>query len=372
MKNRFLTLVLSSFLFVILLGNWATVLAQSSDNSEEEFYFNPPTPLTIAFNPELDGETYRPANRQQSDLPFSEDERSIIGSDERAPMLSQAFPWSTIGRLEHFVPPNAMSTCTGTLIGEDLVLTNAHCVISNLEEGSGDFKEEMRFKLRLTGNRPLATAKVTEVVDIGTYTHIDVPMRNPDDDWAVLRIDQNLGQDFGYLGWRVLDFTDTEILESLEDQVRLAGYSFDFPTDKYRQHGRAGETAGVHAGCSIRGLSENFGIAINENASVGYDPTGTNVTEGILLHDCDSLQGSSGSALIALFDDGNYYIVGLHAIDFPVPSASPEHNPAGQCTLYRPNSSGEWDFREINGSCFNGAVQVSRWAEQAAEVRTEN
>jgi protease YdgD len=262
-------------------------------------------------------------------------------------------------------------TCTGTLVGIDLVLTNAHCIIDNLEE-DGAFAEEIRFKLRLRENRPLATATVTEVVGIGTYTHIEAPMHNPEDDWAILRIDRNLGEDFGYLGWRVLDFTDNETLESLEGQVRLAGYSFDFPTDKYSQYGRVRETAGVHAGCSVRGLSENFGIAISENASISYDPTGTNVTEGILLHDCDSLQGSSGSALIALFDDGNYYIVGLHANDFPVPSASPEHNSVGQCALYRPNSSGEWDFREINGSCFNGAVQVSRWAEQAAEVRTES
>jgi len=50
-----------------------------------------------------------------------------------------------------------------------------------------------------------------------------------------------------------------------------------------------GETAGVHSDCSILGESD-----------------------GMLVHDCDTTGGASGSALITEIDD-KYYIVGLHA-----------------------------------------------------------
>ena len=34
---------------------------------------------------------------------------------------------------------------------------------------------------------------------------------------------------------------------------------------------------------------------------------------GSLIHTCDTNPGASGAPLFALFDDGDYYILGLHA-----------------------------------------------------------
>ena len=41
-------------------------------------------------------------------------------------------PWRAVGRVNIEVRSDARGMCTGTLIGEDLVLTAAHCVVSEL------------------------------------------------------------------------------------------------------------------------------------------------------------------------------------------------------------------------------------------------
>ncbi|QYO64376.1 trypsin-like serine protease [Leptolyngbya sp. 7M] len=123
--KRFLALLLSSFLVVITAGYGLSVRAQSPSPAAERFT---PTPIAIAFNPATDGETYRPPDREQSDLPFSDDSRAIIGRDQRVPVLNRSFPWSAIGRIDWSVDGKELGHCTGTLISPDVVLTNSHCL----------------------------------------------------------------------------------------------------------------------------------------------------------------------------------------------------------------------------------------------------
>jgi protease YdgD len=85
--------------------------------------------------------------------------------------------------------------------------------------------------------------------------------------WATA---SELGQTYGYMGWRSLDFANSQVVEAGFERVRLAGYSGDFPGDRLREFGAIGETAGADLGCSILGVENNM-----------------------LLHDCDTNPGAS-------------------------------------------------------------------------------
>ncbi|XQQ07908.1 MAG: trypsin-like serine peptidase [Leptolyngbya sp. IPPAS B-1204] len=345
--KQFLALLLSSFLVVITAGYGLSVRAQSSSPVAERFT---PTPIAIAFNPATDGETYRPPDREQSDLPFSDDSRAIIGRDQRVPVLNRSFPWSAIGRIDWAVDGEEIGQCTGTLIGPDLVLTNSHClapeeanyqpIIPRGTEQNG--RIQIRFKPSLIEGVSTRTATVIDY-DYGWKSASPSNSPNMADDWALLKLDQRLGDIYGYLGWRILDFTQPNVMSQLDNQLRLAGYSGEFPTEQYRQFGAENETAGVHVGCSIQ-----------------------EVGQGIQLHNCDSMGGASGSALIALFDDGNYYIVGLHrgSVSSDEPNRFP---PAYQevCQIRRDEN------RQYVAApaCRNVSVEVPQWATQAAAMR---
>jgi protease YdgD len=45
-------------------------------------------------------------------------------------MTSRKKPWSAIGKIEGINADGQGYSCTGTLIADDLVLTNSHCVVN--------------------------------------------------------------------------------------------------------------------------------------------------------------------------------------------------------------------------------------------------
>ncbi|MBV6625978.1 MAG: trypsin-like serine protease [Rivularia sp. (in: Bacteria)] len=234
-----------------------------------------------------DGKPFKPADIKQSDKPS--DDRAIFAEDNRRPMLSRDYPWAAIGRIEGVKAEGKEKVsyhCTGSLITEDIVLTNAHCVV---DPYTHEVSKEIKFRPNLINGSSKDdndTAVVKKII-AGTNFKEANPSKN---DWAVVKIDKPLGKKYGHFGWVSLP---TSTMLKHPKKFRMIGYSRDFPTSetlKAFPYLKAGEglTAGVHDGCSI--LKE-------ENGS--------------LSHDCDTTGGSSGDPIVAQIK-GKYYIIALN------------------------------------------------------------
>jgi protease YdgD len=307
MKKSFVSLFLTAALLTTVSPQW--VAAQSPNPEEKKV-----EPIALPFDPNTDGAAFIPSDRDQSDQPAGE--RVIIGEDDRLPVLSRAFPWSAIGRINMVSDDGRPSySCTGTLISRDVVLTNSHCLIDR--ETNKPFRRPLAFKPSMIQGVALDEAKVISY-DYGWKSGAT----DPQNDWAILKLDQPLGDTYGYMGWRSLDFSNPQVRAAAVEKVMVAGYSGDFPTD--RQLGWPGETAGVDIRCSI-----------------------VNTEPGLLFHDCDTNPGASGSAIFAQFDDGRFYIIGLHAGS----NRRSERLPDGSRT-----------------GVINRGVQVPQWSSRAAAM----
>lgn len=189
-----------------------------------------------------------------SHSPAQAGEKNIFGEDNRTPMLSSEYPWSAIGKLK-----SNTGHCSASLIGQKLVLTNAHCVAKQ----SG-FKFYPNYK---SGKGKSYSVKKVLMVG-GTKFPQDVPR-----DWAILELKEAAGKEYGYLKIAEISTRQTDLI--------LAGYSGDF---------KNGKTAGVHTGCSIHGFDK-----------------------GRVLHDCDMTKGASGSPILQKISENEYQIIALHS-----------------------------------------------------------
>jgi protease YdgD len=216
---------------------------------------------------------------RQSEQPSSN--RGVIGADQRQPMMSRDYPWSTVGKVVGLTEKNEKYACTGTLIGDYHVLTNSHCVYDR-----GKLAKKMIFLPNLINGRLRRKTDYAVVKEVFAGTKNSE--NNSADDWAILLLNKPLGEKYGFLRWKSLSLS---VLQDYKKKLFVTGYSVDYPDPKRYADLQAGkgETAGVHIGCSV----------IDE-------------LDGMFVHDCDTNSGASGSALIGKID-GAYHIVGLHA-----------------------------------------------------------
>jgi protease YdgD len=324
---KIIPLAFATTLNLALISSQTTLPAQSKPQLATQ-----PIPLSLASSPSP--KPFRPKDRNQSKLPYGTTDRVIIGTDDRIPVLTRAYPWSAIGRIKAELADGSAYTCTATLIGLDIILTNAHCLIDENTEQPILSKNsppsdptQIVFQPGMIKGVALDSARVID------YRYgSNKPLTFLGEDWAILKLDQPLGARYGYLSWQNLDFSNPKVLKAIRNQLTLVGYASDFPTEHQSEYGEGGDTAGMNEKCSIERIEIKKAL------------------RGVFWHRCDSNSGASGGPIFAQFSDGNYYIVGLHSGSSPLRKATQLSN------------------GEVS-SKINRGVAVSRWANAAQLMR---
>jgi len=190
----------------------------------------------------------------------------FFGHDDRVILDTNTMPWQVVGQV---IDPNG-GACTATLVAEDVIITAAHCI--EYETGVDPAGEFVTAYAREGG--PLR-AQVTDY-----YLAPDRAADRENDeepagtDWALLRLDQPLGRELGYLQSRGL--MEGGRRAALQRELYQAGYSWD-----------TGDHLSGNLGCELLDIED--------------DTT--------MVHNCDTTMGDSGSPFMVREGD-EYFVVG--------------------------------------------------------------
>jgi protease YdgD len=134
--------------------------------------------------------------------------------DHRARVDIEAYPWSSVGKIYN----STGGACTGSLVGQNKVLTAAHCIF-NARTGRFIRPELIHFLLGYAGGRYRANV-IIEHYEIGPGYDPAAAAKNPAADWAVLTISTSLGEEF-----RPLDLVHAPLVKNAP--VMLPGFAQD-------------------------------------------------------------------------------------------------------------------------------------------------
>jgi protease YdgD len=186
----------------------------------------------------------------------------ITEQDNREPIDSDTWPWSALGRVNR----DDGAYCTGALVAPDIVLTAGHCVV-NPATGEAYPLSSIHFVAGYRRGAYLGHARA-QSIEATVQAHDRKRPRLSDltRDWALVHLDRRLPIRPIPIE-RLPSFVDGA--NPADGRLMRAGYSRDRP-----------HLLSVHNGCHILDR-----LAL----------------DGVLLTDCDSTLGDSGSPLLLAF-----------------------------------------------------------------------
>lgn len=218
---------------------------------------------------------FRSGEPDSDDESSHDDANTVFGWDDRFDVDENAYPNNVIGMLA-----TSSGHCTAELVGSATVaLTNSHCFSNTYEWWS---KTRFLPGYQAASNGYWTSRGVGRVTRVIYHTYYD---------YAILKIEP-VTYAWPWGGWLGFRWWDSDSIFSSPRTVSQIAYSGDhagsyYGSDWTAQWGKYPSRA-MRSYCLIRQL----------------DPWAS----GVVLHDCDSKAGSSGSALIDL----DYYVVAVH------------------------------------------------------------
>ncbi|MBE9033424.1 trypsin-like peptidase domain-containing protein [filamentous cyanobacterium LEGE 11480] len=217
---------------------------------------------------------------------------TVIGHDNRQ---TPSYSWmksrrKPVGQLEIRKGDGRYYRCSFTVVGPNIGLTNAHCLL----DSKGRKPLQIKAYAVRHGSRVYAKANVTNYwTPLRRSPGTVKEYRN---DWAIVRLGNNMSKRTGWFGNEGYYKGVRKVGQTVRGKLtHLIGYSGDWPTAKKIKPGqRRGQTPGAHFNCRL-----------------------ATVNSGLIFHNCDTNPGASGSGahnsklrLQALHNTGGWTLKG--------------------------------------------------------------